>query len=348
MDKLVDQVKIKELRRLIEESSRIVLTCHVRPDGDAIGSTLGLKYLLAELDKDSTVITPDKPPQSLSFLPGFNDIAVYTCHPSFCEKTINEADLIICCDFNKPSRQDSLAPLIQNAKCRKVLIDHHEEPDNFADLMISYPHMSSTCELVFRLIAGMGMYDDMNYESAECILTGIITDTKNFSVNCKNIDIYDILVRLLEKGLDKEKIVRAALNTRSLNSLKLEAYALAEKLEYYPKHRACLVTLSRAELDKFHYERGDTEGLVNRPLEIKGVIYSVYMREDPDCIKVSSRSCDGFPVSEICKRLYGGGGHLQAAGGEFHGTLEECRRLLLDNMDEFDKLIPNSKEKINQ
>ncbi len=347
MDKLIDSEKAKELRRLIEESEKIVLTCHVRPDGDAIGSTLGLWHLLSALGKEVTVIVPDKAPSSLSFLPGFKDIGVYTCHAEFCEKTVGEADLIICCDFNTPSRQDALAPLIQGAHSRKVLIDHHREPDCFADLMISYPDMSSTCELVFRLIAAMGYYGEVNLDCATCLLTGIITDTRNFTVNCQHHDLYEILMRLLEKGVDKEKIVKEALNTRSYWGLKLEAYAISERLEVFPSHRAALITLSKEDLDRFHYERGDTEGLVNRPLEIKGMVYSIFMREDSDCVKVSARSNYGFPVSEICKQLYGGGGHLQAAGGEFYGSLDDCRKRLIESMGNFDKYLPKGGPKLS-
>ena len=339
MEKLIDSNKANELHRLIERSNRIVLTCHVRPDGDAIGSTLGLWHLLRALGKDATVVVPDKAPVSLAFLPGFKEIAVYTCHPKFCEKTFSEADMVICCDFNIPSRQDSLAPVTQSSPGVKVLIDHHQEPGDFASLMFSYPEMSSTCELVFRIIAAMGLYGEVGLECATCLLTGIITDTRNFSVNCKNPDIYDILMRLLEKGADKERIVKEALSTRSLSSLRLEAYALSEKLEIFSAHKGALVTLSRAELERFNYEKGDTEGLVNRPLEVRGMVFSIFMREDPDCIKVSARSCDNFPVSEICKNLYGGGGHRQAAGGEFHGSLEECRKILIDSLPDYDKYL---------
>ncbi|MDE7109983.1 MAG: bifunctional oligoribonuclease/PAP phosphatase NrnA, partial [Muribaculaceae bacterium] len=339
MDKLIDSGKAKDFRRLIERSERIVLTCHVRPDGDAIGSTLGFWHLVRTLGKEASVIVPDKAPANLSFLPGFKEIGVYTCHPQYCEKMFAEADLVICCDFNTPSRQDNLAPLMLASPAVKVLVDHHQEPDTFTDLSFSYPDMSSTCELVFRLIAAMGLYEEVNLDCATCLLTGIITDTRNFAVNCKHPDLYDILMRLLGKGVDKERIVKEALTTRSLSSLKLEAYAISEKLEVFHRHKAALITLSRGELDRFNYERGDTEGLVNRPLEVKGLVYSIFMREDPDCIKVSARSCDGFPVSEICKDLYAGGGHIQAAGGEFHGTLEQCRALLLENMDKYDKYL---------
>ena len=339
MDKLIDTQKAKEFLGIIKESERIVLTCHVRPDGDAIGSTLGLWHLFRTLGKNPTVIVPDKAPVNLSFLPGFKEIAVYTSHKDFCENTVSEADLIICCDFNTPSRQDALAPVIQEAACKKVLIDHHMEPDNFTELIFSYPKMSSTCELVFRIIAAMGLYDKMDRDCATCLLTGIITDTRNFTVNINYPDIYDILMRLLEKDVDKERIVKEALNTRSLNSLKLEAYAISQKMEIFPEHKCSLITLNLDELKKYSYEKGDTEGLVNRPLEVRGMIYSIFMREDPDCVKISGRSCEGFPVSEICKTLYGGGGHVQAAGGEFHGSLEECRKIFINHMGEFDKYL---------
>lgn len=343
MDRLVDSDSVKEFRHLIEESGKILLTCHVRPDGDAIGSTLGMMHLLRTLGKEANVIVPDKAPANLSFLPGFKEIGVYTCHPEFCEKTIADADLVICCDFNTPSRQDSLAPVIQSASCRKVLVDHHQEPEKFADLMISYPDMSSTCELMFRLIAGMEFYNEMDLASATALLTGIITDTRNFTVNCKHTDIYEILMRLLEKGVDKEAIVKEAMNTRSFWSLKLEAYAISEKMETFPYHKAAVITLDREELERFHYEKGDTEGLVNRPLEIKGMVYSIFLREDPDCVKVSARSCDNFPVSQICKDLFGGGGHIQAAGGEFRGSLEECRRILIESLPSYDKYLVRHK-----
>lgn len=339
MDKIIDTNKAKELLSLIEHKERVVLTCHVRPDGDAIGSTLGLWHLLRTLGKNATVVVPDKAPPSLAFLPGFKEIAIYTNHKDYCETIVNDCDLIICCDFNTPSRQDELAPVIQGSESTKVLIDHHTEPDNFADLTFSYPKMSSTCELVFRIIAAMGLFHKVDKECATCLLTGIITDTRNFTVNIHYHDLYEILMRLLEKDVDKDRIIKEALNTRSLNSLRLEAYALSQKMEIFPEHKCALITLDKDELKRFNYEKGDTEGLVNRPLEVRGMIYSIFMRDDPDSVKVSARSCEDFPVSEICKRLYGGGGHVQAAGGEFYGSLEDCRKKLIDHMAEFDKYL---------
>lgn len=330
---------INTLYNYIAESENIVLTCHVRPDGDAIGSTLGFYHLLLKMGKNPKVITPDLPPRTLSFMPGFKDVIPYTKYQEFSERIVNDAQLIICCDFNKPQRQDILAPLIQNAKCKKVLVDHHLDPDYFADLTFSYPKMSSASELVFRLIAAMGLISEMDKNSATCVCTGIITDTRNLSVNCDDPELYIIIMKLIEKGVDKQMIVKEALETKSYDSIKLHAYAISEKLKVYDKHQAAVITLNKEELSRFKYEKGDSEGLVNEPLQIKGVRYSFFLREDPDCIKVSARSVRNFPVNKICEDYFNGGGHIQAAGGEFIGTLDECEELLIKAMPRYDEYL---------
>lgn len=342
---LIDS-EVDKFLALIEESDKIVLTCHVRPDGDALGSTLGLHHLLTTLGKESKVVVPDQPPKTLSFMPGFKDIAIFTKYDPYCTRIVGEADLIICCDFNKPSRQDQMASLIQEAVCKKVLIDHHQDPDYFADITFSYPDMSSTCELVFRLIAAMGLYTELDKKAAECILTGIVTDTRNFSVNIKDPEIYEVLIKLLEKGANKEQIVKEALYTRSLSSVKIHAFAIAEKMEIIERHKAAIITLDRETLKKFHYEKGDTEGLVNVPLEIRGMISSFFLREDPEFIRISARSTGAFPVSKVCEDLFSGGGHLQAAGGEFYGTLEECKAKLIKALPDYDEYLPKRGDKI--
>ncbi len=347
VEKILDKEDIKRFMALLEQSEKIVLTGHVHPDGDAVGSTLGLWHLLRHLGKEASVVMPDLPPRSLKFLPSFNDIAVYTRHDPYCTRLVEDCDLIICCDFNTASRQDHLAPLIQGAKGHKVLIDHHQFPDMDVDVKFSYPQMSSTCELAFRVIAACGLYSELNTDAATCLLTGLITDTRNFMVNCQSPDIYEILMKLLEKGADKQRIIEECINACSFDSLKLRSYALSEKLEIFPESRCALITLGRDELDRFGYEKGDTEGLVNEPLNIRGMVYSIFMREDPDCIKVSARSKYDFPVSEICTDLFNGGGHRQASGGEFCGTLAECRKTLIENMRRYDKYIPKRMEKLD-
>lgn len=334
---------IKKLQALIEKHDKIVLTCHMRPDGDAIGSTLGLWHLLKKMGKQPSVVIPDRAPRSLQFLPGAGEIAVFSQHDPYCTRIVDEAGLIIMCDFNTASRQGELADVIQGADCDKVLIDHHKDPDVKCTLMFSYPKMSSTCELVFRLIAALGLYADLDRDAATCLLTGLITDTQNFTVNCNSPEVYEIMMRLLEKDVDKKQIVDEAIKSCTLDSLRLNSFAILERLEIFDRHKCALITLSKEDLEKFNYQKGDTEGLVNEPLNIRGMVYSVFMREDKDCIKVSTRSKFEFPVCDICKDLFNGGGHQMAAGGEFYGSLEECRKIMVDNMDKYDKYLPKKR-----
>lgn len=347
MNKILDTRTIDKFSKLIACASSIVLTCHVRPDGDAIGSTLGWMHLLSTLGKSVAVVTPDNAPRSLSFLPGFDRMAIYSRHEEYCEKLFADADLIICCDFNQPSRLDKMQSLLESASCPKVLIDHHVDPTDFADLIFSFPDMSSTCELSFRIMAELGFYGILNSAAAECILTGIITDTKNFTVNCKNPDIYEILMRLLEKGVDKNRIVRLALLEKSYGALMLESYAISSKMEILPELHGALICLDKKECERFHYEKGDTEGLVNRPTEIRGITFSFFLREDSDCVKVSARSVLDFPVNLICKDLFGGGGHVMAAGAEFNGSLKECRDILLTALPKYAHYLKGRTERLD-
>lgn len=342
MKNIFDMRLVEKFRKLLDEHDKIILTCHMRPDGDAIGSTLGLWHLLRSLGKEASVVIPDRIPRSLSFLPGSADIAVFSCHDPYCTRLVEEAGLIIMCDFNTASRQGDLAPLIQGADCAKVLIDHHKDPDMPCDVQFSYPELSSTCELAFRLIAALGLYNDLDTDGATCLLTGLITDTQNFTVNCPDNEIYEVLMYLLDKGVDKRRIIDEAVNSCTLDALRLNSFALLERLEVLDRHKCALICLSASDLEKFDYQKGDTEGLVNKPLNIRGVVYSIFMREDSDCIKVSARSRYDFPVIDICRDLFNGGGHLMASGGEFYGTLEECRDIFLKNIDKYDKFLPSS------
>lgn len=346
MKTILNPEDVSAFRKLVETSEKIVLTCHMRPDGDAVGSVLGLWHLLRSFGKEVNVVLPDRAPRSLSFLEGIHEAVVNTQYDPYCTRLVNEAQLIVMCDFNTATRQGALAPLIQGATCPKVLIDHHLDPDIDCKVMFSYPDMSSTCELVFRLIAACGWYRELDKAGATCLLTGLVTDTQNFTVNCADPEVYEILMRLLEKEADKTRIVQEALKSTTYNALRLNSFALLRRLVVFRKSRCALIVLSSADLSAFDYNKGDTEGLVNIPLNIEGMVYSVFMREDPDCIKVSARSRYDFPVRLICSELFNGGGHQMAAGGEFKGTLEECRRLFIEHMTEFDKYLPDKLPKL--
>lgn len=316
--------ELLQLKDYVTRYNNIVITCHLSPDGDAIGASLGLMHALEAIGKTVHVVLPDMLPRSLMFLPGAKDVIVFTKQEDVVKNVVERANLIICLDFNALSRIDKLATTIDGAKAKKIMIDHHLAPEPFCDLTISYSEMSSTCELVFRALMGIGFLKQINRKSAECIYTGMITDTGNFSYNSNRPDLYCIVAELLAHGINKDRIYNLAMNTSSADRLRLIGYALSKKLEVYPESHAALITLSKDELDQFNYKKGDTESLVNMPLQIPEVQWSIFMREDPEYIKVSSRSQGDFAVNTICEQYFNGGGHKNAAGGEFMGTLAEA------------------------
>lgn len=337
---LIGQETIDRLSALIEKSRRIVITCHLSPDGDAMGSSLGLCRILRNLGKEVRVITPDTPPRYLMFLPGADQVMPFSRFETYANRAMADADLIFCLDYNDPKRVDLVAPGLLASKARKVMIDHHLGPDSFPDLTISHPEVSSTSALVFMVADRLGLGDKIDTEAAVAIYTGMMTDTGNFSYNSNDPRLYEIIARLIEKGIDKDEIYKAVYFTNSVNRLRLNGFAMHERFRVFPQHRAALITLTRNELNSFQYQKGDTEDLVNRPLTCPDITYSVFLREESDYIKVSTRSKGEFPVNLLCSRYFNGGGHLNAAGGEFYGTLQEAIDTLAEAMPLFDQYLP--------
>lgn len=339
LDKDIEQ--IDRLGRLLAEAKNVVITCHLSPDGDALGSSLGLSHVLTRRGISCKVITPDTPPQSLSFLPGYKDVASLSRYESFVRDRLSKADLIFCLDYNELNRVDRLAPFIESSSAQKVMIDHHLHPDTTGmTVAISHPEVSSTCALLYRVICALGYADDITKEAAECIYTGMMTDTGNFSYNSSDPELYLTIADLLGRGIDKDALYRQAMNVHSETSIRLNSYALLEKLEVFPEYHAALICITREEANRFNYRKGDTEGLVNVPLSIPGVVYSCYLRDEEDYVKVSMRSLGDFPVNKLCKEHFGGGGHLNAAGGEFHGgSIADCAELFKSLMPENMKMI---------
>ncbi len=337
---LIGQETIVRLSALIEKSRRIVITCHLSPDGDAMGSSLGLCRILRNLGKEVRVITPDTPPRYLMFLPGADQVMPFSRFETYANRAMADADLIFCLDYNDPKRVDLVGPGLLASKARKVMIDHHLGPDSFPDLTISHPEVSSTSALVFMVADRLGLDDKIDTEAAVAIYTGMMTDTGNFSYNSNDPDLYEVVADLVRHGIDKDAIYRKVYFSNSLNRLRLNGYAMLNNLSVYPDHRAALITLTRKELNEFQYQKGDTEDLVNKPLTMPDIVYSVFLREEDGYVKVSSRSKGDFPVNVMCKEHFNGGGHLNAAGGEFYGTMEEAIRIFGDIMPLFDKYLP--------
>ena len=321
---IIDESTINRLRALINSVQRIVITCHKSPDGDALGSSLALCHVMRRLGKDAVVVTPDMAPRSLEFIPGVRELVVFTKHEQRVRNVLSQAQALFCLDFNSMKRVDRLAELIEPLNIPRVLIDHHLGPEPGFDIMVSFPDASSTCELVFRVFMQMGLLRFMDRHAASCLYVGLLTDTGGFAYGCDNPEFYEILASVTRRRFDRIGLYNRAMNTFSADSIRLQGYALSEKMQLFPAYGASLITLSKEELERFNYQRGDTETLVNKPLAIPEVYWSVFLREDPDKIKVSCRSQGDFSVSDICARYFGGGGHMNAAGGEFAGSMDEA------------------------
>ena len=326
ISKIIGEDLVHRTKIEIENADNIVIITHVGPDGDAMGASLGLWHFLMTIEKTPQVIVPTPFPNFLAWMPGANKTLVYKFDKEKADEHIQKADLIFLVDFNAASRMDKMADAVLASKARKVMIDHHLQPENIANIIISYPEISSTSELIFRLICRMGHFSDINLGCAECIYTGMMTDTGGFTYNSNHEEIYSIIYELIKLGVDKDDIYRRVYNTFSADRMRLMGYCLYKKMKIYPEYQAALITLTQRELHEFKYDNGDAEGFVNIPLSIEGINFTVFMREDPDKIKVSLRSQGSFPTNKFAAEIFGGGGHLNASGGESYTSLDEAVR----------------------
>jgi len=218
--------------------------------------------------------------------------------------------------------------VVANSPAKRIMMDHHPEPDTFADVQISYPQLSSTSEIVFRYICRSGNFDEMTKECAECVYTGIMTDTGAFTYNSNNAELYFIVSQLIQKGVDKDALYIKVFNNWSADRMRLMGFVLNNRMKLFPEYKTAILSLSLEDLKDFKFQYGDTEGFVNLPLSISGIIFSVFIREDIDKVKLSFRSQGTFPANKVAADLFNGGGHLNAAGGEYYGKLEDAIRIL--------------------
>ena len=322
--------QLELLNGLITESQNILITCHQSADGDAIGSSLGWAEYLRSRGKECTVIVPDMFPDYLLWMPNSEKIIRYDKHQEQADMLFKIADLVFCLDYNVPSRVDRMADILMATPAKRVLIDHHLGPDVPAVLTISHPDMSSTSELIFRIVWQMGGFDQMGKHFAAPIYCGMMTDTGGFTFNSSDPDIFFIVSQLLTKHINKDRIYRNVYHNFSENRLRLTGYVMYKKLVIDSELHASYYTLTRQELHRFHFMKGDAEGLVNMPLQIKGHKLSISLREDTDkdnLVWVSLRSVDLFPCNEMAAEFFNGGGHLNAAGGRLYCSLEEAVKI---------------------
>ena len=334
--------QVAQLSHLISDAKNIIITCHKSPDGDAIGSTLGWAEYLRSIGKEPTIIVPDQYPDFLSWIPNTEKIVRYDKHPEKCDMIFKIADLVFCLDYNTTSRVDEMEKALVSSTAPKVLIDHHLDPDVPAVLTISHPDLSSTCELVFRIVWQLDGFNRLSKQFAIPIYCGMMTDTGGFLYNSTRSEIYFIIGELLTKHIDKDKIYRNVYHNYSESRIRLMGFVMYEKLVYLPESHAAYYSLTRQEQKRFHFIKGDAEGLVNIPQQIKGLKLSISLREDtdkPNIVWVSLRSVDDFPCNKMAEEFFNGGGHLNASGGRINGTMEEAIAIVNQAIKAYDALL---------
>ncbi|MBQ0047113.1 MAG: DHH family phosphoesterase [Prevotellaceae bacterium] len=315
------------LKKLFAECRNVVVVCHTSPDGDAMGSSLAMYEYLKRKGKNVSVVVPNYFPDFLHWMKDAERVVLFDRQKSLGYNLLNQADLVCCMDFNVLSRIDEMGDVVGKLRCKKLLIDHHIGPDKAPfDLVISRPEASSTCELVFRVLDAIGGIDSLTHAGAEDLYAGMATDTGFFSFNSNEPDIFIIISELLRKGIDKDLINRRIQNNFSQDRLRLIGYVLYEKLQVMPDLHASYFAITKDELANFKYIKGDMEGIVNMPLQIKGHKLSISLREDTEkpVIRVSTRSVDDFPCNELCAQFFNGGGHKNASGGTLECSMDEA------------------------
>ena len=334
---LMNLEEAERLQNFIDEAERIVICAHRSPDGDALGSSLGLANYLRSQDKNPVVIMPDMFPDFLQWLPGTQQVLRYDKKPEEVKKAMEEAELIFCLDFSQEERLGDMAPLLHNSQARKIIFDHHPSPTIPAQISLSYPQLSSASEVTFRAIWQLGGFEAMTSQSAVPLYCGMMTDTGAFTFNSNSPEVYFIISQLLTKGIDKDKIYRNVYHNYSEWRMRLTGYVLYEKMHVFAKKNAAYFTLTREDLKRFHYIKGDAEGLVNMPLQIKGIRLSISLREDTErdnLVWVSLRSVENFSCTKMAQKYFNGGGHLNASGGRLNCSMAEAEKIVQRAIEE--------------
>lgn len=327
-----------ELKKLLSSPRKVAIVSHKSPDGDAIGSSLGLFHYLKSKGHSVEVIMPNDYPTFLKWMPGTDKVVIHEGNETNAEALVNEAEVLFCLDFNTPNRAFGLEDVIKTSKNVKVMIDHHPQPDGFVDFMLSDISSCSTAQLIHRFAAMMG--DKIpNKESGECLYTGIMTDSGSFRFPSTTAETHRIVADLMDLGVKNDEVYNLVNNTSSEHRLRLLGYCIDDKLTVLQKFGTAFITLSMEEKKRFHFQQGDTEGTVNYPLSIEGVNFSAIFIESDDIIKISFRSIGDFDVNQFSRDNFEGGGHRNAAGGKSDLSLQET-------IEKFVGLLPKYSDKL--
>ncbi len=328
------------LKQQIEAAKHITIISHYNPDGDAVGSSLALYLYLKSIQKSVAVILPNDFPPYFNWLSHSEEIILFNSKQPEAIAAIEKCDTLFLLDFNKLHRVETMYSAIQNKEAFKVMIDHHQEPDTFPEFMYHDVKASSTCELVFEIINELTPGGLKNKDIAACIYTGIMTDTGNFKFNSVTPHTHRILAQLLETGISPHTINSNVHDSFSENRLKLLGFSISEKLTVLPNFATAYIWLTKKELLSYQVQKGDTEGIVNYPFSIKGILFCALFTEADGIIKMSFRSKGVFDVNQFSKQHFNGGGHINAAGGKDFSTN------ILQVVERFVNLLPEYKNNI--
>lgn len=307
---------IETLKQSILDCRNPIITTHKGPDGDAIGSSVAWYHFLRKLDKNPIILLPDAP--SAFLFPFLKNVEFYV-HDSEVESKVKElgSNLLFCLDYNSADRVGSkMEPFVRSFSGQKIMIDHHPNPEPFCDITVSRTQICSTAQLIFQVVQEMNLLEHLDAEIGKGIYLGIMTDTGSFRFPSVDINTHLILAHLLEIGVKHHEIHEAIYDVNTIDRLQLRGYAIAEKLEIHPEFPLGIISLSKEELDRFHFQKGDTEGLVNVILSIEGISVAAFFKEENEGVKISFRSKGSYYVNEFAAKYFSGGGHKYAAGGQ--------------------------------
>ncbi len=332
---------IKKTKTLLQSSENIVITCHKGPDGDAIGSSLALYLYLKKQGKSVTVIVPDDFPFFLKWLPESEHIILYDADKEAANTIINKADLIFTLDFNALHRTGDMLEVLSNASAKFIMIDHHQQPDDYAEVTYSDTTICSTCQMVYHFIDALGDINTIDTDIANCIYTGIMTDTGSFRFRSTTSTTHRVIANLIDLGIDNAKIHQNVYDSNSYNRLQLLGKSLTN-LKVIPELNTAYISLSAEEQNDFNAQKGDTEGVVNYALSLQGIKLAAIFKEDQNSglIKISLRSKGDFSVNEFSRAHFNGGGHTNAAGGARTLSLKET-------LDKFISILPDYKKELS-
>ncbi len=326
------EANIAALQELLSSPKKIGIVSHRNPDGDALGSSLGFKFFLDKLNHEVKFISPNAFTQNLKWIQGTEEILVHESETGrkVCDAFIKAADIIFCLDFNALSRLEGLGDIIKNAPAQKVMIDHHQQPEDFASLVFSNTKYCSTAEMVHDIIVDLGKSDLIDQRIAECLYVGLTTDSGFFQFNNTTPNALQVAASLVDKGAKPEYVSEKVNNVFRETRLRFFGYCLNEKLKLVNNGTVAYMLVTQAEIKKFNLQAGDSESLVNYPFKIEGVQVSAYFSEEPDKIKISFRSRGEIDVNTFARTYFEGGGHRNAAGGKSTIGVEKTEQKFLE------------------